>query len=325
MDFSSKTRTAVAYTKDIKANKYNMKHKFQRKEGQWNNRQRGELIDSMLRSYPLDPIRCEIKDDSIGYIFDGVQRSTNICDYLHDGFRLPKTLNPVTIDGIEYEISGKKFSELDESVQDKIKNYEIIIYHFTNCTEDDIREMYRRQNSGKPLSGTQKRTAIENDNLSQVVFSLADHPFFAKVLSPTQLKRDVPRDIIREALMLIETNNENDFTSFKAKDIDAFVIWYGDNLNEGKIAILADVLDKLDESFEATKIATTSLPMILYSGYRILKDKKSFSRLVDAINGFVENYDDNEEYKKYVMAGTNSSENVRGRFDYWRNIIKSIS
>lgn len=324
MDFSPKTRTAIGYTKDIESGKYNMKHKLQRKEGQWNNRQRGELIDSMLRSYPLDPIRCEVKEDTIGYVFDGIQRSTNIRDFLQDVFSLPKSLKPVTLDGIEYEIAGKKFSELEENVQDKIKNYEILIYNFINCTEEDIREMYRRQNSGKQLSGTQKRTAIESDELSRVVFALADHAFFTKVLSPTQMKRDVPRDIIRETLMLVETNNENDFTSFKAKDIDAFVIWYGDNLNEEKFAILTDVLDKFDESFDEIKIAITSLPMILYSGYRILKDKKSFSRLVESIKEFVENYDSNEEYKKYVTDGTNSRENVRGRFDYWRNIIKSI-
>ena len=53
--------------------------------------------------------------------------------------------------------------------------------------------MYRRQNNGKALTNTQKRTAIESNDVSDVVFSLADHDFFLKVLSGMQLKRDVQR------------------------------------------------------------------------------------------------------------------------------------
>ena len=63
--------------------------------------------------------------------------------------------------------------------------------------------------------------------------------------------------------------------------------------------------------------------MVLYSGYRILKDKKSFSRLVDIVNEFLANYENNEEYKQYVQSGTGSAENVRGRLDYWRGLIKT--
>lgn len=324
MDFTCKTRAVSSFAKDVSKGRYNMHHKLQRKEGQWSSSQRGELIDSLLRSYPIDPIRCEVKEDKINYVFDGVQRSTNICNFIEDGYKLPKTLKPVIIDDIVYEIGGKKFTQLDEAVQDKIKASEIQVYLFTGCTDEDIREMYRRQNNGKALSNTQKRTAVESDELSEVIFSLADHKFFEKVLSKTQLKRDVQRDIIREVLMLTETNTENDFTSFKSKDIDKFIIWYADNINAEKIELIHQALDKLNESFEKLNINTLSVPMIVFSGYRVLKDKKSFSKLVDTINNFVENYDNNEEYKQYCQGGTTAQSNVRGRLDYWRNIIRTI-
>ena len=64
--------------------------------------------------------------------------------------------------------------------------------------------------------------------------------------------------------------------------------------------------------------------MILYSAYRVTKDKKSFSRLVDEIKTFIDAYDSNEEYKQYLQSGTSNQENVRGRFDYWRNIIREL-
>lgn len=330
MDFSSKTRAISSFSKEVKSGKFNMHHKLQRKEGQWSNLQRGELIDSLLRSYPIDPIRCEIKDDGIRYVFDGVQRSTNICNYFNDGFRLPRSLKPVILDGVEYVIAGKKFSQLDEAAQDKIKNSEITVYMFTGCTEDDIREMYRRQNNGKSLSNTQKRTAIESDAMSEIVFSLADHAFFDKLLSPTQIKRDLPRDIIRETLMLIMTNDENDFTSFRSGDINNFVTWFSNQLTHGNIdeeitSIVQKTLDKFDESFaDKVGVNVLSIPMMIYSGYQVLKDKKSFDEFIKKIEEFVSSYDTNDEYKQYCSSGTSASDKVRGRFDYWKNIVDSL-
>ena len=324
MDFTCKTRAISSFAKDVSKQKYNMHHKLQRQEGQWSSLQRGELIDSLLRSYPIDPIRCEVKDDGINYVFDGVQRSTNICNFLADGYKLPRSLKSVTFDGVEYQIAGKKFSQLDEAVQDKIKSAEIQVYMFTGCTDEDIREMYRRQNNGKSLSNTQKRTAIESDELSEIVFSLADHPFFTKVLGKNKLKKDVQRDYIREVLMLTETNTENDFTSFTPKDIDKFVIWYADNINHDKISLVKQSLDKLDAAFGELKVNTLSIPMIIFSGYRVLKDQKSFTKLVAVINDFIDGYDSNEEYKQFCSDSTTSSTMVRGRLDYWRKIIRTI-
>ena len=93
-----------------------------------------------------------------------MQRSTTIVNFCKDGFKLklPEYLNKIQIDNVCYEINGKKFSELDEAVQDKLNASEITIFNFTDCTEWDIKEMFRRQNNGKPLSNTQKRTAIES-------------------------------------------------------------------------------------------------------------------------------------------------------------------
>lgn len=122
--------------------------------------------------------------------------------------------------------------------------------------------------------------------------------------------------------MLICTNQERDFTSFRTKDIDAFVIDYADESLE-KVDVLMEAMDSFDEAFEEIKVPVTSISVILYSGYRIKKDKKSFSKLVNLVNEFLNGYENNEEYKQYVQSGTSSSENVRGRFDYWRNIIKT--
>lgn len=324
MDYVVKHQSAKNFTKDINKGKYSMKHKFQRQENQWNNRQKSLLIDSMLRPYPIDPVRCEVETDDVRRIFDGVQRATTVRDFFkEDGFRLAKDLKPVTIDGEVYEIAGKKYVQLDEAVQDKLNDYEMTIYVFTDCTEADIREMFTRQNNGKPLNNTQKRTAIESEKVSDVIFSLADHEFFEKVLSAAQYKKDVQRDLIRETLMLINTDEENDFTSFRAKDIDSFVVWYDENINAADISTLTDVLDALNTG-DTIKVKSTSIPMILYGGYKCLKDSKDFRKFSAAVDEFIENYDVNEEYKQLVQSGTTSSAGVKARLQYWNNVVDNL-
>ena len=324
MDYVVKHQSAKNFTKDINKVKYSMKHKFQRQENQWSNRQKSLLIDSMLRPYPIDPVRCEVGSDDVRRIFDGVQRATTVRDFFkEDGFRLAKDLKPVTIDGEVYEIAGKKYTQLDEAVQDKLNDYEMTIYVFTDCTEADIREMFTRQNNGKPLNNTQKRTAIESEKVSDIIFNLADHEFFEKVLTDAQYKKDVQRDLVRETLMLVNTDEENDFTSYTAKDIDSFVVWYAENINAADISTLTDVLDTLNTG-DTIKVKSTSIPMILYAGYKCLKDSKDFRKFSAAVDEFIENYDSNEAYKQLVQSGTTASAGVKARLQYWNKVVDNL-
>lgn len=325
MEFNNKKQLVKTFAKDMCKGRYSTKHKCQRKEDQWSKEQKSLLIDSMLRNYPLDPIRAELKEDEKKYIFDGVQRATTVCRFIEDGYKLSKTLKPVVIDGEQYEIAGKKYSELDEAVKDKISDYELIIYIFSGCTDEDIREMFRRQNNGKPLSNTQKRTAIESDTVSEIIFSLADHQFFEKIMSPAQIRKDVNRDMIRETLMLINTNEYQDFTSFRTKDINDFIAWYDQNIIQADVDLLRGALDKLDESIEELKIKPTSIPMMLYAAYQCVKENKDFATFALMVSDFSNNYDSNEKYAAiFAGGGTASSESVNKRFQYWKSLVNKI-
>lgn len=143
-------------------------------------------------------------------------------------------------------------------------------------------------------------------------------------MSKTQRKNGTDRDTIIQAMMLISSTQEQEFTSFRTKDIDVYVSDYADQYID-RADTLKEVLDKFDELFvSSVKIPVTSIPQILYSGYRIVKDKKSFTRLVEKIVEFLAEYDSNEEYKQFILNGTGSKENVKERFDYWRKIVKEL-
>lgn len=322
MDYTCRTKTLQALTKAMEKETILLSHKLQRPEGQWTRQQKTDLIDSLLRKYPINPTYA-IKENGVLSVIDGVQRLSCVRDFISNKFSLTKDMEPVVVNGEEKSLAGLKFKKLDEDTKDAIINAELQIYELTDCTEKDVREMFRRQNAGKSLNGKQLRIVYESDEFSDVVFSLATHPFMKKLLpTPAPRKNGTDRDLIIQTLMLIMTNQENDFTSFITKDIDAFVKNYADSSIE-KTDLLREAMDKFDENFEKIKVPVTSIPMILYSGYRIIKDKKSFSKLVSLINEFLNGYETNEEYKKYVQSGTSSSENVRGRLEWWRNKIKT--
>lgn len=321
MDFTCRTKTLQSLAKSMDKGNILLSHKLQRPEGQWNRKQKTDLIDSLLRKYPINPTY-GIKENGVISIIDGVQRLSCVRDFLSDQFMLSKDMEPVMIGTEEKSLAGLKFSKLDEDTKDVILNAELQIYELTDCTEKDVREMFRRQNAGKPLNAKQLRVVNETDEFNDAVYTLATHPFMNKLTTPTQRKNGTNRDLIIQTFMLILTNQDNDFTSFRTKDIDAFIKDHSEETLE-KSCALKDAMDKLDVAFEEVKIPVTSIPMVLYSSYRVTKDKKSFGKLVDIINEFLNGYETNDEYKKFVMSGTSGSEMVRGRFDWWKNKIRT--
>lgn len=330
MKTATKERTLQWICNQYKKGNISFSHKLQRPINQWSTKMKSLLVHSLLVGFPVNPVYT-VEEGGITYTLDGSQRTSTCIAYINNEFSLSKDTpniiltmneNGETITK-EYEIAGKKFKKLDEEVQSTLLACSLEFCTLSDYTNEDVKEMFKRQNSQKTLSGKLLRVVYESDEFSEIVYSLANHPFMSKVITPTQRKGGTDRDIIVQTLMLMSTNNEHEFVSFKSKDMDTFVRGYADSIGENKIEILRTAMDKFDEAFDEVKIPITSLSMILFAGYRIVKDKKSFSKLVELINDFLTNYDTNEEYRQYVLNGTGQAQNVRGRLDYWRNLIRT--
>lgn len=330
MKTSSKERTLQWICNQYKKGNISFSHKLQRPIGQWSPKMKSLLIHSLLSGFPVNPIYI-VDEGGILYTLDGSQRTSACISYLNNEFALKKDTPNIEITSNEngetiikeYEIAGKKFKKLDEEVQSTLLACSLEFCTLSEYTDEEVKEMFRRQNTSKPLSGKLLRIVNESDAFSDAVYSLSNHPFMDKLMTNTQRKNGTDKDLIIQTLMLICTNDKNDFTSFRSKDIDVFVMDYADNSLE-KVSVLLDALDSFDESFEEIKIPVTSIPMVLYCGYRVKKDKKSFSKLVEIVDEFLNGYDSNEEYKQYVQSGTSAQENVRGRLDYWKGLMKTI-
>ena len=101
MDYTSKTRSLQSLVKDMDKGTINLSHKLQRPEGQWNRKQKSDLIDSLLRHYPINPTYAIVEEDGTLSVIDGVQRLSTIRDYIENIFALSKDMNSVIINGEE--------------------------------------------------------------------------------------------------------------------------------------------------------------------------------------------------------------------------------
>lgn len=153
-------------------------------------------------------------EDGKQYVIDGVQRLSSINDYVNGVYALSKTREPIVIDGKTYDIAGKKFKKLDEKIQDELLSAQLQVYEISEHTEKDVKEMFRRLNSGKPLNTSQKLTPDMSDELSQVIMSITSHPFFDKLLTRAQLKSSVDLAITIEILMMSEIEKGYELVSF---------------------------------------------------------------------------------------------------------------
>ena len=308
----------------MKREKIILKHKLQRRESVWSNPNKSLLIDSLLRGYIVPPVYTII-EDGIQYVIDGVQRLSTLKGFYNDEFAISKKAEPVVIEGTEYNIAGLKFSKLDQIVKDELDSSAITVYEITEYTDKDVREMFRRLNSGKPLNTSQKLTPDMSDELSNAIFDIVSLPFFERRLTPAQLKSSVDQSIALETLMLCSTDKDNDFTSFRGTDKKKFIEFYNDQIDLEKIELIKTAINKLDKSIEEdVKIPKTSISVLCFASYRVYKDKKSFEKFALKVNEFLSTYDSNTEYKDKLMNGTNSSESVQARLDYWKAQIKSL-
>ena len=333
-DISTRPRSMQSLINDINKNRYNFDLPIQRRAGIWNRKELSLFIDSVLRLYPIYPaLLNKHSDTKVLDVVDFKQRFTGLAAFVNNEFALSKDLQPVMIDGVEYEIAGKKFNKLDEAVQERFNTRDISVITMLDATPEEISDIFDRINMGHPLTNGHKRSTIESEETREVIYSLAEHPFFKKVLSKAQYKRNVDRDIVIQVLMLCEMNNGYDFNSFRNKDMNNFIIYYnGLFLNEEskkevleKIDVIKDFLDKLDADFkEPVKIKNTSLPLICYGMYIIIQEKRSVSKYLKWIHDFLDNYDTNDSYLSYCGSGTANPEMVMGRLQYFTNAISKL-
>lgn len=138
----------------------------------WKLRQQQLLVDSVLRGYPLPRFYFEqkVSQDFLGHdqksleVIDGQQRLIALSQFRQDQWPLFSTDDeriplPPSIRGTRVSWSGKVFSSLSENLQERFLAVELSVVVIDDVSDDEVRDLFIRLQSGTPLTAQQVRDA----------------------------------------------------------------------------------------------------------------------------------------------------------------------
>ena len=166
----------------------------------WDNKRNSLLIHSMIEGYPI-PAFYAAKNESYYDFLDGKQRCNAIHGFIREKYALTDLPSVTLEDGTEIDISGKKFYELPEEIQDVILSYSLTIYYFDDITDDQITEIFARLNNGKPLSAIEL-TRVKAKSID-TIRNLGQHELFTVALSEKAINRYTNEDIVIKTWVML--------------------------------------------------------------------------------------------------------------------------
>lgn len=212
------------------------------------------------------------------WLIDGKQRSTNLKDYLEDGFAVSKNVQRYMIeyqtdktdedgnvilneDGFPipesktFDIRGKKFSQLPEELQDKFKDYQVPVMLNLNCTKKDIAYDIARFNRCRPMNVSQSGWLGLEESYAEYVDKILKMDFFKvdcdkSSYSNTNIKNGSLRRVIIEAIMTSK------YLSHFDKDFGKMCIYLTENANE---SVFIDFYLTLEKLFNVLKGDTSDI------------------------------------------------------------------
>ena len=194
----------ASINKKIERHTIRFDHPLQRESEQWSPDMKGNLISDILQGNPIPPlVFAEQVANGLAIIWDldGKQRCTTAYSFSKDAFKITKNIRRWLIayqtsvkgkDGTEifdksgfpvyekqeFDIRGKKYSELPEELQDRFKEYNFEIVQYLNCSSEDIAYHIARYNEGKPMTVSQKGLTRLGEKFATMVKSISGMPFF---------------------------------------------------------------------------------------------------------------------------------------------------
>ena len=181
----------------------------------WENKRKSLLIHSMIMGYPIPPLYAAKADG--GYdVLDGKQRCNAIYEFMNDMFELEDVPEVVVANEAgeleEVDINTLKFSEMEEQLQDAVKDYQIQMHYFEDITPDEISEMFFRLNNGKAMTAIEltRCKAQSMDTIKEI----GEHELFKNALTEKALAKYTNEDIVVKSYVLLHEEEPSLETKF---------------------------------------------------------------------------------------------------------------
>jgi hypothetical protein len=286
----------------------------------WDNKRKSLLIHSMIVGYPI-PAFYASRNGSEYDMLDGKQRSNAIKDFLNDQFSLTNLPEVDTESGL-VDISGSKFSELSEEIQDNIKDYSLTVYYFEGITDDEIAEMFYRLNNGKALSSFDLMRAKIKDYAQ--IKKLSSHDIFNNMLTAKALSNNKADDLTMQSWAIVNMTDP----SFERKYLEP-IVTKADITDEQVSDILSaftkiqEIVIKLkeEESKESARLikrilTKTNFVSLIPVTIKSIEDNLSndeFSSWLEVFFGSTRTTSIDESYNKGAREGTAKGDSISRR------------
>ena len=281
----------------------------------WNNDKRSLLIHSILEDYPIPPVYAEEGEGEIMHILDGKQRLTTIIRFLGDEF----ALSPNTPKFEGKNIAGLKFSELEEDLQDKVRDYIILIYYYRTMTTEKRDEMFLRLNGGKPMSKIELVRVEAGQEFMEYIRELAKNPFFHNCnISDSARAKFIDEEILLQCVLMV---TEDGGSGLNGSAISETVkILKKNNLSEYEQRSIQETIEFLNLVFleKAKFLKKVNIPIIFYIA---LHNREEIGA---ADFGFMMQEffkSPSKKYKEACSSGSAKAENVAIRIEELQNYI----
>lgn len=176
--------------------KLNIRPPYQR-EFIYKDKQRDEVINSVLKDFPLNVMYWALKDSDTYELIDGQQRTVSICKYIHGDF----------------SYNGKYFFNLQSDIKEKFLNYKLMIYICSGEPSEKL-EWFRIINiAGERLTDQELRNAIYSGSWvtnAKRYFSKRDCPAFA--MGNSYLSgRPIRQEYLEKVIKWVSDNQIDDY------------------------------------------------------------------------------------------------------------------
>lgn len=245
-------------------------HPLQRESDQWSPSMKGNLVSDILQGNKLHPLIFAeqiINGVPIIWDLDGKQRCTNAYSYSHNGYKVSRNIRrwmikyqttkkdengndvldengfPIAVNA-EFDIRGKRFSDLPEELRDRFLDYSFNYDQYLNCSEEDIGYHIERYNDGKPMTKPQKGITKIGTEFAEMVKSISNMSFFKNVggYKVSEFKNGTIDRVVIESVMSV-----NYFSDWK-KEVEKLCEYLKENATSETFDNFEDMVERLEKN-----------------------------------------------------------------------------
>lgn len=328
MDVKNKAAILSSLLNKIDSNKLSLEHPIQRKQNQFDIKQKSLLVDSVLRGYPIPPIYT-YEDSSKKYVIDGKQRLSVLSQFVNNEFALMNNMPKITFSitdeetGIasdkDLDLSNFKYEDLPDEMQAHIMDLNLQEYVIRDCSEEELSEIFLRLNNGSPLNTSQKLKALTTYDIKKRINDIITSPFYEETVNFYESQKNKGEDETSVLQIIMLTKGLFDFSKKGMMEFTKSYVY--DSVDFDKIdTAVAELYTGLGDK-TIKNLKKVSLPMVV-AAYTCCANETIKDQYIIFLKDFFdeEAFKSDTEYKKLCTHGTAQATNVKARYETFKSM-----